>query len=181
MRVNFTANASTQFQFLSEDQCKEIYLAALDVLRRTGLVIYHDEALEILKENGALVEGNRAYIPPFMVERARAAAPSRFTVYSREGDRSKNLEISPNRVNYGPSATATHTLDPRTGERRKSRRGDPGFKSISGSAGQPVYGRGGGDRHCDACCELCADYTFGILPPEDGTPEVQNRGRETRG
>ena len=118
MRVNYTANASTQFQFLSEDQCKEIYLAALDVLRRTGLVIYHDEALEILKENGALVEGNRAYIPPFMVERARAAAPSRFTVYSREGDRSKNLEISPNRVNYGPSATATHTLDPRTGERR---------------------------------------------------------------
>lgn len=124
MRVNYRTNASSQFQILSRDQCQEVYVAALKVLRHTGIVVHCDEALEILEENGARVEGERIYIPSFMVERALLTAPTSFTIYSREGDDSKNIEIGPNRPHFGPSATATHVLDPRTGERRLYQRKD---------------------------------------------------------
>jgi len=117
-------NASTQFQILSQDERQEVYFAALKVLERTGIIIHSDEALNVLKEHGAWVEGSRAYIPPFMVEKARATAPVSFTLYSRDEDAAKNLEISPNHVHYGPSITATHFLDPRTGERRQYLRED---------------------------------------------------------
>ncbi len=124
MRVNFATNAGTQFRILSDDQCEEIYLAALEVLDRTGITLLNEEARTILHDNGARVEGERTYIPSFMIEKARVTAPSSFTIYSREGEPSKNVHIAPGRVHYGPSATATHVLDPRTGERRIYQRKD---------------------------------------------------------
>ena len=124
MRTNYRINASAQFHLLSQDECQEIYLAALKVLQRTGVAVHSDEARGVLEGRGARVEGTRVYIPSFMVEQARTAAPVSFTLYGRGGDDSRNLEISPNNVHYGPSITATHFLDPRTGERRQYLRED---------------------------------------------------------
>jgi trimethylamine--corrinoid protein Co-methyltransferase len=111
-------NVRTQFQILSQDERQEVTLAALAVLERTGIVLHSDEALSILEENGARVEGTRVYIPSSLVEKARVIAPVSFTLYGRERETSGNLAICPNHVHYGPSITATHFLDPRTGERR---------------------------------------------------------------
>lgn len=118
MRVNYRVNASSQFQLLSHDQRQEVYLAALKVLQNTGVAVYSEEALQLLERIGARVEGTRAYIPQFLVSDACAKAPDGFTLYGRDENGSKNLDISPNQVHYGPSITATHFLDPRTGARR---------------------------------------------------------------
>jgi trimethylamine--corrinoid protein Co-methyltransferase len=124
MRVNYRVNAGSQFQLLSEDQRHEVYLAALRVLQHTGIIIRSDLTLDLLEGHGAWVEGARARIPSFLVEQARRCASASFTLYGREQDGSRNLEISPNRTHYGPSITATHFLDPRTGERRRYVRDD---------------------------------------------------------
>jgi len=118
MRVNYRINASTEFEILSRDQCAEIYHSALRLLASTGVVVHNETALTILEQNGAQVRGNRAFIPAFMVERALVTAPTSFTIYSREGDPAKDVLIAPFHPHYGPSATASHTIDPRTGERR---------------------------------------------------------------
>ncbi|HIC88833.1 MAG TPA: trimethylamine methyltransferase, partial [Anaerolineae bacterium] len=109
---------------LSEDQKQEIFLAALKVLERTGVQVFDDEALQILKDLGARVEGNQAWIPPHLVQEALRTAPRRFTVYSRSGDSTKDIDLAPNWVYYGPGPTPPNFRDPRTYERRKYVRAD---------------------------------------------------------
>ena len=124
MRVNYQTNSSIQFQVLSDDQRQEIFRAALHVLEHTGIEIHNDEALDILKAQGACVDGTRARIPSYLVKRALASAPSSFTVYSREGNPDKNITIGPNCINYGPGPTCPNFRDSRTGERRQYLRQD---------------------------------------------------------
>jgi len=128
MKVNYQSNVSTQFRVLSEPQCEEIYLAMLHVLEKTGVDIYNDEATQLLKENGAIVDGPRVYIPSQMVKKALSSAPPRFTVHGRDG--TKPLFIEPNRVYYGPGPTCPNFLDPNTGERRKYLRKDAAMTAL---------------------------------------------------
>jgi len=118
MRVNYQVNATPRFRVLSEDQCQELYMAALHLMEHTGLDVPNDEARQLLKENGAWVDGLRVRIPAFLVERALVTAPRRFTIYSWQGDPAKDLVISPNHPHYGPGPTCPKFRDPRTGERR---------------------------------------------------------------
>jgi trimethylamine--corrinoid protein Co-methyltransferase len=118
MRVNYRTNASIHFEILTEDQKQEVFLAALEALETTGVDVYHEEAQEILKAQGALVDGVRVRFPSYLLRRALATAPSSFTVYSREGDPAKNIVLGPHRVHYGPGPTCPNMRDPRTGERR---------------------------------------------------------------
>lgn len=124
MRVNYQPNATVQFQVLSPDQRQEVFRAALHVMERVGVEVHNEEALGVLKEQGAWVEGVRARIPSHLVRRALASAPSSFTVYSREGNPAKDLVIGPLRVHYGPGPTCPNFRDPRTFERRKYLRRD---------------------------------------------------------
>jgi trimethylamine--corrinoid protein Co-methyltransferase len=124
MRVNYQTNVTVQFQVLTDDQRQEIFRAALHVLEHTGIEVHNDEALAVLKAQGAWVDGTRARIPSYLVRRALASAPSSFTVYSREGNPDKNITIGPNCINYGPGPTCPNFRDPRTGERRKYLRRD---------------------------------------------------------
>ena len=124
MRVNYRTNASVQFEVLTQDQRAEILDAALEVLAHTGVEVHNREALGILKSRGALVEGERVYIPGHLVRQALATAPSSFRVYSREGNPAKDIVIGPNRLHYGPGPTCPNIRDPRTGERRKYLRRD---------------------------------------------------------
>jgi trimethylamine:corrinoid methyltransferase-like protein len=124
MRVNYKTNASVQFQVLSDDQKTEVFRAALDVMEHTGVEVYNDEALAILKSKGATVKDVRVKIPSHLVRQALATAPSTFTVFSREGIPDKNIVIGPNRVHYGPGPTCPNMRDPRTNQRRRYIRQD---------------------------------------------------------
>jgi trimethylamine--corrinoid protein Co-methyltransferase len=170
MRVNYRVNASTQFEVLSQDQCEEIYRASLKLLQYTGLVIHNDAALALLQQHGAQVSGNRAYIPAFMVERARGTAPASFTIYSREGDRAKNIEVGPNYIHYGPSATATHTIDPKTGERRKYVREDAADTARVCDALPNIDYTASMGTISDVRPELADIYEFAIMMANSGKP-----------
>ncbi len=113
---------NAHLQCLSQGQRREIYRAAVQVLKETGIVIYSPQALDILAQAGARIEDSRAYLSDALIETARLAAPTSFTLHSHDG--SKDLEIRPRHVHYGPSITATHFVDPRTGERRHFYRDD---------------------------------------------------------
>lgn len=117
-RGNSPPATRPRFQVLSKEQLQEILAAAIRVLRETGIEIHSPRALDTLAQAGARVEGTRAYLPGSLVETAQRAAPNRFTLYSRSADNAKNIEIDRNQVHYGPSITATHFVDPRTGDRR---------------------------------------------------------------
>jgi len=55
---------------LDDEQIKQIHMATLEVLERTGGQITHPRALELLHSAGARVDGDRVRIPAWMVEDA---------------------------------------------------------------------------------------------------------------
>ncbi len=110
-------------QHLSPDQRRRIYRAALRVLQETGVAIHSARARDVLAAAGARTERDRVYLPEALVERALRAAPSSFTLHSR-CDATKTIRIGGQGVHFGPSITATHVLDPRSGERRRFTRDD---------------------------------------------------------
>ncbi len=107
--VNSIAFESPQFAVLSESQTKDIHLASLEVLRRTGIRFHHDEALNLLKEAGAFIsDGNLVKFPAQLVEDAIGSAPSRIVMCDREGDPSIFLEGS--KVYFGTGSDCLNIL-----------------------------------------------------------------------
>ena len=67
--ANSIAFQSPQFAVLSESEISDIHLAALEVLRRTGIRFHHQAALELLKANGAFIaDGNLVKFPARLIE-----------------------------------------------------------------------------------------------------------------
>ncbi len=93
-------------------------------MQRTGINVLHPEARDLLAAAGARVDGVRVRIPPHIIQDALASTPRSFSIWGR--DRQHCLQIVPDRVYYGPGPTCTYFIDPQTGERRQTRRGDPG-------------------------------------------------------
>ncbi len=111
------------FRTLSETQAEQIHSASCQILEETGMVIHHSEAVEMLKEAGALVEeGNRVFFPTWILEKALKSAPSRVTMYNRNGEPAMFLEGS--KTYFGTGSDTLNYLDPFTGQRRDWRKED---------------------------------------------------------
>lgn len=113
---NYVTNSSLYFRVFTEEQCREIHSATLEVLERVGVEIKYPRAIDLLKKAGAYVDGTRVKIPPALVEKCIRSAPSRVVLCDREGVRRIFLEN--NNSYFGPGPTVNYTLDPFTGERR---------------------------------------------------------------
>ena len=117
-RVNSVAFTSPQFAVLSESELEDLHLAALEVLRRTGIRFHHPEALDMLREAGAFVsDGNLIRFPSSMVEDAVSSVPRRIVMCDRDGDPAVFLEGT--KVWFGTGSDCLNLLDPETGEHRK--------------------------------------------------------------
>ena len=115
--ANTLAYLTPQFSVLSESQKNDLHLAALEVLRRTGIRFHHAGALELLKNAGAFIsDGNLVKFPARLVKEALASAPSRIIMCDRDGEPSVYLEGS--QVYFGTGSDCLNLLDPRTGEHR---------------------------------------------------------------
>jgi trimethylamine--corrinoid protein Co-methyltransferase len=116
--MNEQTRAFPQMTMLSDDQCRAIHTASLEILRRTGVRVYHDEALELLRASDALVsDDNLVRFPAGLVEWALDRAPSRIALCRRGGDEVV-APLEGRRVSFGPGSDCLNYLDPRTGERR---------------------------------------------------------------
>jgi len=103
---------------LSPEQCQKLHNASLEILARTGVRLYHQEAVELLKKAGASVsEGNRVRIPSGLVEKAFSTVPKQITLHDRHGE--PTLFLEDYRCYYGPGSDCLNIIDHRTGERRK--------------------------------------------------------------
>ncbi|HBI27478.1 MAG TPA: trimethylamine methyltransferase [Peptococcaceae bacterium] len=115
-RSDFEVNQTINWEMLSDDQCEEILMTALEVLERTGADILNKEARDIFEKGGCWVDGTRVRIPSSLTEWAARTAPSRVTLCDRNGKRAMRVETT--NAYYGPGQGNSFILDPQTGERR---------------------------------------------------------------
>jgi trimethylamine--corrinoid protein Co-methyltransferase len=73
-------------------------------------------------------------------------------VWGRDGEH--RLQVVPDRVYFGPGPTSTYFIDPQTGERRRTQRGDPGMAA----------------QVCDALAHI--DYVMGLGMIDDVPPTL---------
>ena len=151
--VNTIAYQAPQFSVLSESQIKDIHLAALEVLRRTGIRFHHTGALEMLKKAGAFISAdNLVKFPARMVEDAVSSVPGRVIMCDRDGEPFMFLEGS--KTSFGTGSDCLNYLDPETGEHRKFTQSD----IIDGY------------RLCDALPNI--DFLMSIGIPADVDPNL---------
>ncbi|GAG10941.1 unnamed protein product, partial [marine sediment metagenome] len=119
--------ALPRLSMLTHEQCQVIHRASLEILRCTGVRVYHDGALALLREtDAAITDENLVRLPAGLVEWALKQAPSRIVLCKRgssdvaaplEGHRPEPAEGRT--VNFGPGSDCPNYLDPRSGERRR--------------------------------------------------------------
>jgi trimethylamine--corrinoid protein Co-methyltransferase len=111
-----------QFRVLADAQCHDLYLATLDCLERVGVQVNNAEARDLLAAAGATVDGALVKIPRTIIQRSLETVPHGYTLWGRGGKRP--MTVAPDHVNFGPGLTNPFFVDPETGERRRSRKGD---------------------------------------------------------
>lgn len=118
IRSNDSTFLSAQFRRLSDQQCQKIHWASLEVMERTGVRLYEQEAIDLFQKAGAIVsDGNRVHVPSWLVEKAFTTVPRRIVLCNRHGERVMPLEG--HRSFFGPGSDCLNIIDHRTGERRK--------------------------------------------------------------
>ncbi len=104
--------------FLEARHCERIHQAALEILRRTGVRVFHEEALRLLSEAGCLVQDqNLVRIPAALVEWALRQPPSRISL-CRRGSAEVCAPLAERSVSFGLGSDCPNYLDPLTGQRR---------------------------------------------------------------
>jgi trimethylamine--corrinoid protein Co-methyltransferase len=100
------------------ETCEKIHGASLQILERVGIEVHDAEAREILGDHGATVEARRVRLPGTMVEEALSTAPSRLTLWNRDGEAA--IRAWGYRTVFGGGSDCLYILDHRTGCRRKA-------------------------------------------------------------
>ncbi|MGD2105698.1 MAG: trimethylamine methyltransferase family protein [Anaerolineae bacterium] len=163
-----SSHQTPQLRVLNDHQIETLYDATLECLERTGVNVLNEQARDLLSEAGARVVGVTARVPPRLIQDAVKAAPESFTLWGRPvGDDRRQDErycievcsralgqCHPDSVSFGPGPTCTYFIDPQTGQRRRSQRGDPGRAALI----------------CDALNNL--DYVMGLALIDDVAPEL---------
>ena len=118
IRTNDRTYLSAHFERMSPEQCQKIHWASLEVMERTGVRLYEQEAIDLLKKAGGHIsDGNRVRIPSGLVEKALTTVPKRVVLCDRHGNRV--MPVEGYRSFYGPGSDCLNIIDHRTGERRK--------------------------------------------------------------
>ena len=117
-QTNVITYAGTYHRSMSDDECHILHCASLDILERTGVLLYYQPAIDLLKKAGCVVDGNHVRFPPHLVEWALRTAPSRIMIYDRFGN--PVMPLGDRISTYGTGSDCPNILDHRTGERRKA-------------------------------------------------------------
>ncbi len=125
LQSNYTSYDTPRFRKLSDDQTERLHHASLEILDRTGVVLYEPEAVELLRRKGLHVEevdegdgaaaarAHPARVGGVGADRSRRSAPCCAT-----GKASRVMPLERNNVFFGPGSDCPNVIDVRTGERR---------------------------------------------------------------
>ncbi|MDH3740399.1 MAG: trimethylamine methyltransferase family protein [Hyphomicrobiales bacterium] len=100
---------------ISQDQLEAIHEASLKVLEDLGLEIVNDEACEILRSAGAIIDGHHVRIGREIVEQGLKTVPGQFTFHARNPDHS--LIIGGDHVAFAPVGGPPNCSDMDRGRR----------------------------------------------------------------
>jgi trimethylamine---corrinoid protein Co-methyltransferase len=103
-----------RLRILSDDQCREIHLAAEQILAETGVAMEHEPARQLLARHGAAVKGDLVYIPSGLIKRALATAPRQMPLHGRDG--TPAMLLGGDRTYFGTGSDTATTVDPHSGE-----------------------------------------------------------------
>ncbi len=122
-KTNYQVNATPTLQVLTEDEVEAIYFSALRVLYETGVRVYDEEGVSVAHDGGAIVEDTTSdsslvKIPPWMVDKALATLPRKVVVVGP--DRQHRMELYKNQIYFGTGSDTPFTIDPYTGQRRRT-------------------------------------------------------------
>ncbi len=117
MNTSNTFQIRPKMTMLTREDSLRLHQASLQILRQTGVQVFSDAALELLRQAGAVVDGTMVKISSSLVEWALASAPSAFNLYKRGSDEVA-ITLDGDSVYFGPGSDTLNYLDPRTGERR---------------------------------------------------------------
>lgn len=107
-----------QFGSLSDDELCLLHHASLEIMGRTGMRFFAQEALDLFEKAGADVsDGNLVRIPSHLVEWALRTVPKNITIFDRNGKRA--MSLGGYRSYFGVGSDCMHLYDPHTGERRE--------------------------------------------------------------
>ena len=84
-QTNASAHLTPHYRGMTDEQCRLIHCASLEILERTGVQLYYQPAIDLLKKAGCHVEEKRVCIPAHLVEWALRTAPSHIRLYDRCG------------------------------------------------------------------------------------------------
>jgi trimethylamine---corrinoid protein Co-methyltransferase len=117
-QTNTNAHITPHYRGMTDEQCRLIHCASLEILERTGVQLYYQPAIDLLKKAGCYVEENRVRIPAHLAEWALRTAPSYIRLYDRAGKPA--LQLGDRISNFGTGSDCLNTLDHRTGQRREA-------------------------------------------------------------
>jgi len=107
------------YRRLSSQQSKMLHDASVEILERTGMRFYDDEAVKLLRKGGASVsDGNRVRIPSWRVEWALRTAPKQIILYNQLSE--PVIRLAGRKAYYGNSSDLPYIIDHRTSTRRKA-------------------------------------------------------------
>ena len=104
---------------LTRDELYKVHVSALEVLERTGVQIYEDEALRLLQDAGCDVDlgSRRVKIPQHLVKEAVSKAPSIVCLCGR--DKNHDMKLGCGRLYIRSSGGVPYFLDMETQQRRE--------------------------------------------------------------
>ena len=110
-------NGTARIRKFTDDQVTRLHQASLEILERTGILLYSQDALNLVQKAGVKIsDGNRARIPSNLVEWALSMAPKQVNLFDRHGK--QVIQLAGYKTYYGPGSDCPNVIDHRTGERR---------------------------------------------------------------
>lgn len=104
--------------FLSREDKEKIDRAAFKILNDIGMKIFHDEALDLLKNAGCTVEEDRMVkIPGELVHQAIESAPNNIPIFDRRG--MHVMDVGGHRSYFGTGSDLIYSLDSQTMQRHR--------------------------------------------------------------
>ena len=124
LKAGKNLNSGFGLNVLTDDECNEIHLATLDVLKHTGVFVEHEEAMGLFDGGGCNVDRKNKVVkfPNWVVEDAIRTTPSSFYAYGRRPQ--DDVILEDNRVTFTNFGEGIMFVDPYTGEHRDTIKAD---------------------------------------------------------
>jgi len=121
-----------RFEILTKTQVEKVHETSLQILWKIGVDFSYPPAIEVLKNGGAKVDGERVFFPPKLIEEQIKKAPSQFTLYARNPD--NNIIIGGQHMVFAPGYGAPFVTELNSSRRKGILNDFVNFVKLTGAS-----------------------------------------------